>query len=242
MIIEFPGTRGEIEESSKKHRYHSSLVVEYKNTRILIDYGIKHSRDLEKRVNSFDGLLITHAHPDHYIWTLKEDKSVTIPVYLTRETFDYSESRPADSRIIKNCEGFSIKDLYFIPHKVIHSFRCPAVCFRIEGDKNIVYAPDLVDTEKDKKKILDGIACLIGDGASLNINMVRRKDNKIYGHTRIKTEINWCKKYGVKKLIITHCGKQAVTMDEGELERKIYEYSEGQVDVVIAYDGFRIKL
>jgi ribonuclease BN (tRNA processing enzyme) len=242
MILEFPGTRGEIEESSKKHRYHSSLVVKYNSTRVLVDYGEKHSRQLEENVNSFDGLLITHAHPDHYIWTLKEDRSVTIPVYLTRDAFDYSENKPAECRIIKNGERFSIKDLYFVPYKVIHSFRCPAVCFRIEGDKNIIYAPDLVDTEKDKEEVLDSIDCLIGDGSSLNINMVRRKDNKIYGHTRIKTEVNWCKKYGVKKLIITHCGKQVVTMDEKELEHKIDEYAERQVDVKVAYDGCSMEL
>ncbi len=242
MILEFPGTRGEIEESTKKHRYHSSLIVKYKDTEILIDYGEKHSKDLEERINSFDAIFITHAHPDHYIWTLKEEKSVTIPVYLTKVAYDYSNSKPVNYKILKSYKTLGFKDLNITPFEVIHSLRCPAVGYRIEADKNIFYAPDLIDTQKDKKETLKNIDCLVGDGSSLYTNMVRKRNGKLYGHTRVKTEINWCKKYGIKKFIVTHCGKQIVTMEKEKLEEKISEYSENSVNVKVAYDGYSLKL
>jgi ribonuclease BN (tRNA processing enzyme) len=242
MILEFPGTRGEIEESSRSHKYHSSLIVSYKNTRILIDYGEKHSPALEKTIHTFDGLFITHAHPDHYIWTLKDEPSIKIPVYLTRTTYDYSTHKPANPEIIEEGKEMDLKDLRITPLKVIHSFRCPAVCYRVEGGKNIIYAPDLIDIKSGKEKAFINLDCLVADGSSLYTNMVRNRDGVLFGHTRIKTVINWCKEYKIEKLFITHCGKQVVTMDKKDLDKKIEQYSGGAVKVTVAYDGFRTRL
>ena len=73
MIIEFPGTKGEIEEASSSHKYHSSLIVKEKTTTALIDFGVKYNPRLIREINDFSYLLITHAHPDHYIWTVEEE-------------------------------------------------------------------------------------------------------------------------------------------------------------------------
>jgi hypothetical protein len=72
--------------------------------------------------------------------------------------------------------------------------------------------------------------------------MVRKKDGKLFGHTRVKTVINWCKKYNIEHLIVTHCGRQLVTMDGGELDMQLKEYSGGEVKVTVAYDGYRTRL
>lgn len=242
MIIEFPGTRGEIEETSSIHRYHSSLIISYKNTSLLIDLGVKHNPRLSDRFEKIDFLLITHAHPDHYIWTVENRENIKIPVYLTGEAFNYGKYKPSNYTIIENNKVFRPGDFIVTAYRVIHSLRCPAVAFKITGDKTIIYAPDIVDFYEDKGKILNNTDVLIADGSSLNINMVRRRDDKIFGHTRVKTIIGWCKKYGINQLIITHCGKQIVTMDENKLREKIEEYSDNKVDVRIAYDGRKLKL
>ncbi len=242
MIIEFPGTKGEIEESSTKHKYHSSLIVRYKCTNILIDFGMKYNPKLINEIKKFDFILITHAHPDHYIWTLKQEDTINVPVYLTRDTLDYSKNKPGNYRIIETGRKYNLKDLEISAHKVMHSLNCPAVGYKIRGDRTIIYAPDILDFEEDKRAILKDIDLLVADGSSLNINMVRRKNNRLFGHTRIKTIIGWCKKYGISKLVITHCGKQIVTMDGKELADRLKQYSEGKVDVVMAYDGYSIKL
>ncbi len=241
MILRFPGTRGEIEESNQYHRYHSSLVVQSKKANILIDFGTKHNPALEDEINYFNALLITHAHPDHYIWTKKE-MAIGIPVFLTKDTLAYSKRSPKNVKIIEEGIKFKIMDLDIIAYKVIHSLRCPAVCYKVMGSKSIVYAPDLIDTEEDKAKVFKDIDVLIADGSSLYTNMVRRKDGKIFGHTRVKTIINWCKKYSIPKLIVTHCGKQIVSMEKEKLAGKILEYSQEAVDVEIAVDGLCRKI
>jgi ribonuclease BN (tRNA processing enzyme) len=242
MIIVFPGTKGEIEESSTRHKYHSSITLNYKNTRALIDLGVKYNPGLISEINDFDFILITHAHPDHYIWTLENEERVEVPVYLTRVTFDYAKYKPKNYRIIEPDTEIRLKDLRITAYRVLHSLRCPAVAYKIKGDRFVLYAPDIVDFELDKSTITKGVDLLIADGSSLNINMVRRKGDKIFGHTSIRTTIGWCKKYGINKLIITHCGKQVVTMDENELDKKIAEYSEGKVEVKVAYDNWEFEL
>jgi len=242
MIIEFPGTRGEIEESSTEHKYHSSLIIRYKKTSALIDFGIKYNPQLINKINDFDFILITHAHPDHYIWTVEDENRINIPVYLTKVTFDYGKYKPGDSRIIESDKKYRLKNLDITAYKVIHSLRCPAVGFKIKGDKTLIYAPDILDFEEDKGVVLKDVDLLIADGSSLNINMVRRKEGKLFGHTRIKTMIEWCKKYNISSLIVTHCGKQIVTMDKKELAGRLEEYTEGKINVIVAYDGYRMEL
>ena len=242
MIIEFPGTRGEIEESSPRHKYHSSLIVKDDSTGILIDFGIKYNPRLIKRINDFSFILITHAHPDHYIWTKQEENRINAPVYLTGVTFDYGKYKPLNYRIIESGREYILNDFKVTAHEVTHSIRCPAVSYKIKGDKTIIYAPDILDFEEDKGMILSGVDLMIADGSSLNINMVRRKEDKLFGHTRIKTIIGWCKKYNVGNLIITHCGKQVVTMDKIVLMNKIKEYAGEAVNVRVAYDGWKFEL
>jgi phosphoribosyl 1,2-cyclic phosphodiesterase len=242
MIIEFPGTKGEIEESSPKHKYHTCLIVRYKKTNILIDLGLKFNPTLLKEIRNFNYILITHAHPDHYIWTLKEENRVDIPVYLTIDTLDYGKYRPKNYKVIYPDRNYELEDLEITAYKVIHSLRCPAVGYRVKGDKSFVYAPDIVDFEQDKAVILNEIDMLIADGSSLNINMVRRRGSMLFGHTRVKTIIGWCKKYDIKKLVITHCGKQIVTMGSEELDKMLKSYTNGNIDVTVAFDGYKMRL
>lgn len=242
MIIEFPGTKGEIEESSPKHKYHSCLIVRYKKTNILIDFGLKFNPILLKEMRKLNYILITHAHPDHYIWTLREENKINIPVYMTRDTLDYGKYRPENYKIIEPDRNYALEDLEMTAYKVVHSLRCPAVGYRVKGDKSLVYAPDIVDFEKDKGITLNEVDLLIADGSSLNINMVRRKGSMLFGHTRVKTIIGWCKKYDIKKLVITHCGKQIVTMDSKELDKKLDSYTGGDIDVAVAFDGYKMRL
>jgi len=60
--IEFLGTRGYIDARSRRHRRHSSLMVSYYGTRIMIDCG----EDWKGRLSALAprALVITHTHPD----------------------------------------------------------------------------------------------------------------------------------------------------------------------------------
>lgn len=228
----FLGTKGEIEEFTQNHQCHSSLLLVAEKTKLVIDYGRLHKYELEEIKP--DALLITHAHPDHYLWLEKETRT-HIPVYLTRETFDYGNFKPENYAIIVPGEAFDVGTFEILPYLVLHSLRCPAVGFKITTPehKTIIYNPDLVDiVEKDK--MLRAVHVYIGDGSSIKANLVRRKDDKIFGHTKITTQINWCKKYKINKVIFTHLGKETI---ENEVE-----FKKEHPDTILACDGMELTL
>ncbi len=226
MKLIFLGTKGEIEESSKKHKYHSSLLIKYKKFKLLIDHGII-SEDLKKIKP--DAILITHAHPDHYIWT-KKDYETDILVYLTKETLNYGKFKPKNFKVIKPRKKFTVGHLKIFGYKVIHSIKCPAIGFRIN---NIIYNPDLIDII-NKNKILKNINYYIGDGSCFKANLIRKKNNKLFGHARIITQINWCKKFNIKNIIFTHFGKEIIE-NEQKIKQKIPK-------AIFAYDNMKINI
>jgi len=230
--IIFLGTKGEIEESSPNHKYHSSLLLASQNTRILIDYGLLHQYELTE-INP-DCLLITHAHPDHYIW-LKEENSIDVPVYLTRETVEYGKYRPVNFQIIQPNEELRQGPFTILPYQVIHSLRCPAVGFKIQVPENkvFIYNPDLVDIV-NKDEILKEVDYYIGDGSAIKSNLVRRKGDALFGHTRITTQINWCKARGIENIIFTHLGKETLEKEK--------EFAQEHREALLAWDGMEIEI
>lgn len=233
--LTFLGTKAEIEEKTEKHFYHSSLLVQILNTypfRLLIDYGRIHAFDLS--ILKPDAILITHAHPDHYLWTLEEVKT-SIPVYLTQETLDYGSFLPVNSHIFIPYQKISLGPLNILPYRVIHSIRCPTVGFKIQlpNDKVLLYNPDLVDIIT-KEDILPGVDYYIGDGSTLKTNLVRRKGQMLFGHTRIPTQINWCKKFGIKHIIFTHIGQDTLKREN--------EVIESYPECILAYDQMKITI
>ncbi len=179
-------------------------------------------------------MLITHAHPDHYIWTI-EEVNHAVPVYLTRETLEYGKFSPVNPYVFSSYKSFSLGPFQILPYRVIHSTHCPAVGFKIQlsDNVNLVYNPDLVDI-LTKENILPGVDYYIGDGSMIQTNLVRRKGEMLYGHTRIQTQINWCKKYGIENIIFTHIGKDTLGREDS--------FSETYPEAVLAYDQMKLHI
>jgi phosphoribosyl 1,2-cyclic phosphodiesterase len=229
--LTFLGTKGEIEEETPIHRFHSSMLVESGGVRLLIDYGLLRRRSLNEIKP--DAILITHAHPDHYSW-LKQDVQTSVPIYLTQETLDYGKFKPQNSRVVAPMEKFRIGDFLCMAYRVIHSIRCPAVGWKLtfEG-KTLVYNSDLVNIE-EKEAVLTGVEWYIGDGSAVKANLVRRRGDVLFGHTRIITQVHWCQKFDIKHILFTHLGKE--TLREEENLKKEHP------EVVVAYDGLEMEI
>jgi hypothetical protein len=72
---------------------------------------------------------------------------------------------------------------------------------------------------------------------------IRRRGNRLIGHSPVRTQLTWCEKEGVPQAIITHCGSEIVTGDERELSAKVRAMAaERGVKVRIAYDGMKLEL
>lgn len=232
MRLKFLGTKGEIEEEAPKHKYNSSLLIEEKGFKLLIDHGlISHPLSLIKP----KAIIITHGHPDHFIW-LKKDEEFQRKIYVTAETKQVTKYQK-NFEIIEKNKWFLIGPFKILAFPVVHSLLSPAVGFKIKNSQTIIYNSDLIVPED--KSVLENIDLFVGDGSSFKSNLVRRKGNKLFGHTRMTTQINWCKNYKIKKIIFTHFGKEALEIGDEELRKKL---KQEEIEIKIAYDGMRYKL
>jgi ribonuclease BN (tRNA processing enzyme) len=229
--LRFLGTKGEIEEETPVHRFHSSMLIEPGGTKLLIDYGLLRQHTLEETAP--DAVLITHAHPDHYSW-LKQDVPSDTPVYLTQVSLDYGKFRPRNPHVVTPMKPLKVGPFKCMAYEVIHSIRCPAVGWKLTVDsRTLVYNSDLVDiVEKDK--VLAGVDWYIGDGSAVRANLVRRRDDTLFGHTRIITQVHWCEKSGIKNMIFTHLGRETL--------REEQNFKREHPEVIFARDGLEMEI
>jgi phosphoribosyl 1,2-cyclic phosphodiesterase len=239
MKLVFLGTRGNIEARSDRHRRHSALEVSYRGRRVMIDCGDDwrgELRDLRPRA-----IVVTHAHPDH-AFGLKD--GAPCPVYATAAAWDEMADYPLERRHrVSERQPIEIEGITFEAFGVDHSTLAPAVGFRVSaGRTQIFYAPDLVHI-RERSDALRGVDVYVGDGASLTRSMVRKRGASLIGHTPFRTQLTWCKKEGVPRAIVTHCGSQIVKGDERTLVARLREMAEERgVAVEIASDGMEVIL
>jgi len=260
MQITFLGTRGYIDITSRRHKWHASTLLTYRGKRIMIDCGL----DWTKKVWSIkpDAIVITHAHPDH-AWGLKYGSPC--PVYATEQSWDLMSAYPIkDQYLLEPRKPVMICGLLFETFPVIHSLRAPAVGYRITAGTTIIFvAHDIIAIEQRHAALKDA-QLYIGDGASITRPIIRSyfapgllpsceayrgaskdksKNGKLFGHTTIRAQLGWCEKEGVPRAIFTHCGSQIVGGDGRVLNAQVRKLGlERGVEATVAYDGMEIVL
>ncbi len=124
-----------------------------------------------------------------------------------------------------------------------HSLVAPAVGYRLRaGRAAVFYAPDLVYIH-NRREALSRIDLYVGDGATLERPLVRRRDGALIGHAPVSTQLGWCRREGVSRAIFTHCGSEIVRADARVAGRRVREMGvQRGVEARIAYDGLRVVL
>ena len=239
MKLTFLGTRGEIEKRTRRHRMHTSLMVSYRAADVMIDCGLDWLGKFERLHPS--AIVLTHAHPDH-AWGLRNGASC--PVYAPQKTWEtLARYRVEDRQLIEERTPTKICGITFEAFPVEHSILAPAVGYRVSaGRACIFYVPDLIFIH-DRAAALKSVQLYIGDGATVTHSFIRRRGKALIGHTPVRTQLSWCEKEGVPEAIITHCGSEIVTGDEGKISAKLQAMAADRgVEVGIAYDGMKLKL
>lgn len=235
----FLGTRGEVDLYSRRHRRHSALLILYKGARVMIDCGA----DWLSKFQPFSPtcIVLTHGHADHAKGLAT---GALCPVYATAETWGLISKYPLiDRRIMPQRSPLPIEGLIFESFPVDHSLRAPAVGYRVTaGLYKFFYVPDVAQM-RDQHKALQGVDLYIGDGATVQRPMLRRKNGTLIGHAPITAQLKWCMKEGISRAIFTHCGSEIVKADGRPLRALIHKLGKAcGVDAEIAYDGLQLPL
>ena len=186
-------------------------------------------------------IVLTHAHPDH-AWGLK--RGAFCPVFAPEKTWQESQHYPIkDRHVIQERTPIKICGITFEAFPVKHSILSPAVGYRVSaGRARIFYAPDLIFIH-ERSAALKEVQIYIGDGATVTRSFIRKRGKALIGHSPVRTQLTWCQKESVPRAIITHCGSEIVTGDEGDIAAKICAMAiERGIEVQIAYDGMELKL
>jgi phosphoribosyl 1,2-cyclic phosphodiesterase len=205
---------------------------------VLLDYG-EDWRGKAERIGP-GAIVITHAHPDHAFGLLA---GAPCPVYATAEAWRGMERfpiAPEQRRVLRPRAPSRIEGMWFEAFPVVHSTRAPAVGYRITaGGVAIFYVPDVVHIPR-LRDAFAGIRAYVGDGARIDRPLLRRdrRTGRPIGHTSIATQIGWCAKHGVSRMIVTHCGSAIVRGDERQATEKLRRLGERLgVAIEIAWDG-----
>ncbi len=240
--VTFLGTKGLIKEEGPGHRFHTSILYEYMGEKLLIDYGEMNQGNLDEIKPDY--ILVSHAHPDHLLGL--NNKSVIVS----------EETEKVFSKLYKNF-GIDIKSTFgsyetfdLGPFKitsipVLHSLEAPTYAFLISlGKKKVLHATDILKWHPgDKEKYIKDLDLAIIDGSSLEETISRRegKVGEPSGHESIRAQLkNWYTPDRVKKIIITHLGKEPISIGDDELTAKVREMT--KVSIVIAKDGVVVDL
>jgi phosphoribosyl 1,2-cyclic phosphodiesterase len=239
MRLTFLGTRGNIQATSRLHRRHSAVVVSGGGTRVLIDCG----KDWLERLWRLHpaAILISHAHPDHAAGLRN---GAPCAVYATAESWRAMAAWPLPARfVVQPRRSFTLGGLLVEAWPVEHSLLAPAVGYRLTaGSKRIFYLPDVARLT-DPARALRDVDLYVGDGATLDRPLVRRRGSMHIGHATIGTQLEWCEAAGVEHAVFTHCGSRIVRSKPRQIAATLASMArEHGVGARFAYDGLRMTV
>jgi phosphoribosyl 1,2-cyclic phosphate phosphodiesterase len=224
----------------KDNRLRSSVMIEYKNTNIVIDTGPDFRQQmLREKVTKLDAVVFTHEHKDHTagldeVRAFNFINQMVMPVYATervqlalKESFSYIFANLDYPGIPKielhtiNDDTFVVGDMQVQPINVLH-YKLPVKAFRIG---NFTYITDANFISEEEKAKIKGSEVVV-------INALRR--NEHISHFTFQEAIDLANELKAKKTYFTHISHQLGTHEEVTLELPSH--------IELAFDGLKIEV
>ncbi|MBW6482296.1 MAG: MBL fold metallo-hydrolase [Vicingaceae bacterium] len=229
-----------LSENPKDKRLRTSVLIEHKNTTVVIDTGPDFRQQmLRANVQHLDAVVFTHEHKDHIaglddVRAYNFKQKMEMPIYATSQVqsalireFHYAFSEykypgvPELKLYTFDDDEFAIKDLTFTPINVWH-YKMPVKGFRIG---KLVYLTDVNRIEEAELEKIKGAEIIILDAL--------RKEKHI-SHYNLEEAIELLEKLKPKKAYLIHIshlmGKHDAVMKE------LPSFIE------LAYDGLELDL
>ncbi len=224
----------------KDNRLRSSVMIESKNTCIVIDTGPDFRQQmLREKVKKLDAVIFTHEHKDH-IAGLDEVRAfnfinqMVMPVYATervqtalKESFsyifadlDYPGIPKIELKTITD-DKFNVGDLEIQPINVLH-YKLPVKAFRVG---NFSYITDANFISEEEKQKIKGSEIVV-------INALRR--NEHISHFTFSEAIDLANELKAKKTYFTHISHQLGLHSKVSLELPDH--------IELGYDGLQIDV
>lgn len=226
-----------LSEDPKDKRCRSSILIEKGNTKVVIDTGYEFRLQcLRSGVERLDGVLYTHAHPDHLFGLddlrafYREEKSVDI--WGGKETIDRIKTlypyvfKPFSNdglphlspHIASQGVPFLVGEIEFIPFFMTHG-PMESTGYRFG---NCAYVTDVSDIrEEENLKYLENLDVLIIDALM---------EKKHPSHLSFGEACEIGKKCGAKRVYFTHISH---TMKHVDIERKYNGIAKPSYDTMI---------
>ena len=224
----------------KDGRLRSSVMIEHKNTTIVIDTGPDFRQQmLREKVTKLDAVVFTHEHKDHTagldeVRAFNFINQMVMPVYATervqealKSAFSYIFADLDYPGIPKiklhtfNDNPFVVGDIQIQPINVLH-YKLPVKAFRIG---NFTYITDANFISEEEKEKIKGSEVVV-------INALRR--NEHISHFTFNEAIDLANELGAKKTYFTHISHQLGLHDEVTLELPDH--------IELGYDGLQIEV
>jgi phosphoribosyl 1,2-cyclic phosphodiesterase len=149
----------------------NGLVVEQKNTRLLLDcgFGLRDSVERLARINiqpeQLTGILITHEHEDHAGGVFKLARKYNLKVWMTYGTHRMLErtipTEGVATEIIDSHTNFTINDIHITPFPVPHDAREPAQYIFSDGKNKLGVLTDTGCSTPHIEAMLSGCQALV---------------------------------------------------------------------------------
>lgn len=232
-------------EDSRDKRLRSSVLIEAKGIRVVIDTGPDFRQQmLREHITEIDAILYTHEHIDHIggmddIRAFNYVMSREVDIYCEprveqslRRMFDYAFAEPKYPGVPEvrihpigsDKRSFRVRGLEIMPVRGFH-YKLPVLGFRI-GE--IAYLTDMNHIEDAEIEKIRGVSILV-------INALRRDEH--ISHFSLKQALEVIRQVGPKEAYLTHISHQLGR--HGEMEKELESVKPTRVR--LAYDGLKIK-
>lgn len=228
MNLKILGTRGKIPQSAPRYEKYSGILLD---DQILIDLGEAEYLKYEPKA-----IVFTHFHPDHAFFVSGTEKfDPQVPLYGPEE----QELIPHLKTITKE---FRIGEFSFTPIPVIHALRLKSFGYLIQKEgKSVLITGDVAWIEKANLKNLPKVDLVVTEASFMRKGgMIRRQDDKIFGHTGIPDLIRLLGPH-TSRMVFVHYGSWFFK-DIEKARDKLKSFETDELKVIPAHDGMEIKL